>query len=31
LIDKAPQFVTRYNTNRYQIVSMPAIGIAYHF
>jgi len=31
LIDKAPQFVTRFNTNRYQLVSMPAIGIAYHF
>jgi outer membrane immunogenic protein len=31
LIDKAPQFVTRFNTNRYQLVSMPAVGIAYHF
>ena len=31
LIDKAPQFVSRFNTNRYQIVSMPAVGIAYHF
>ena len=31
LIDKAPQFVNRFNTNSYQVVSMPAIGVAYHF
>jgi opacity protein-like surface antigen len=31
LVDKAPQFVPRFNANRYQVVSMPAIGIAYHF
>jgi outer membrane immunogenic protein len=31
LIYKAPQFVTIFNTNRYELSSMPAIGIAYHF
>jgi opacity protein-like surface antigen len=31
LIYKAPQFVSNFNTNRYEISSMPAIGIAYHF
>jgi opacity protein-like surface antigen len=31
LIYKAPQFVDRFNTNRYEISSLPAIGIAYHF
>ena len=31
LINKAPQFETRFATNRYQVTSMPAIGIAYHF
>ena len=28
---KAPSFVDRFRTNRYEIVSMPAIGVAYHF
>jgi opacity protein-like surface antigen len=31
LIYKAPQFVDRFNTNRYELSSLPAIGIAYHF
>jgi len=31
LIYKAPQFVTNFNTNRYELSSLPAIGIAYHF
>jgi opacity protein-like surface antigen len=31
LINKAPQFETRFATNRYQVTSMPAVGIAYHF
>jgi opacity protein-like surface antigen len=31
LIYKAPQFVNRFNTNRYELESLPAIGIAYHF
>ena len=31
LVNKAPQFVPRFATNRYEVTSMPAIGIAYHF
>lgn len=31
LVVKAPSFVDRFKTNRYEVVSMPAIGIAYHF
>jgi opacity protein-like surface antigen len=31
LINKAPQFQNNFATNRYQVTSMPAIGIAYHF
>ena len=31
LVDKAPQFRSNFATNRYQLVNMPAIGIAYHF
>lgn len=31
LIYKAPQFVDILNTNRYELSSMPAVGIAYHF
>jgi opacity protein-like surface antigen len=31
LVDKAPQFQTSFSTNRYQLISMPAVGIAYHF
>jgi opacity protein-like surface antigen len=31
LIYKAPQFIQQFNTNRYELSSMPAIGIAYHF
>jgi opacity protein-like surface antigen len=31
LILKAPQFVNLFSTNRYEVISMPAIGIAYHF
>ena len=29
---KAPDFgLTNLNTNRYEVISMPAIGVAYHF
>ena len=28
---KAPDFGTQVNTNRYEAISMPSIGIAYHF
>jgi opacity protein-like surface antigen len=28
---KAPSFVTDFKTGRYQVVSLPAIGVAYHF
>ncbi len=28
---KAPSFVDRFRTNRYEVISMPSIGIAYHF
>ena len=31
LFVKAPSFVPRFSTNRYEVISMPAIGIAYHF
>lgn len=31
LVVKAPQFVDRFNTNRYELISMPAVGIGYHF
>jgi opacity protein-like surface antigen len=31
LINQAPQFENNFATNRYQVTSMPAIGIAYHF
>jgi outer membrane immunogenic protein len=31
LIYKAPQFVSLFNTNRYELSSLPAVGIAYHF
>lgn len=31
IVVKAPSFVDRFNTNRYEVISMPAIGIAYHF
>jgi opacity protein-like surface antigen len=31
LVDKAPQFTTKFATDRYQLISMPAVGIAYHF
>ena len=33
LLMKTPGFVTTniFNTNRYEVVSMPAIGVAYHF
>jgi opacity protein-like surface antigen len=31
LIYKAPQFINNFNTNRYELSSLPAIGIAYHF
>jgi opacity protein-like surface antigen len=30
-VNKAPNFVEQFKTNRYEVVSMPAIGIAYHF
>ncbi len=28
---KAPSFVDRFKTNRYEVINMPTIGIAYHF
>jgi opacity protein-like surface antigen len=29
---KAPDFgLTDFKTNRYQVISMPALGVAYHF
>ncbi len=28
---KAPSFTGQFQTNRYEVVSMPSIGIAYHF
>jgi len=28
---KAPSFTDNFKTNRYEVVSMPAVGIAYHF
>jgi opacity protein-like surface antigen len=28
---KAPSFVDRFRTNRYEVLSMPSIGVAYHF
>jgi outer membrane immunogenic protein len=28
---KAPSFTTTLETNRYEVVSMPTIGVAYHF
>ena len=28
---KAPSFTDQFKTNRYEVVSMPSIGIAYHF
>ena len=32
LVTKAPNFgETNFSTNRYEIISMPAVGIAYHF
>lgn len=32
LIAKAPTFVTpTFNTNGYEVISMPALGVAYHF
>ena len=32
LITKAPNFgETNFSTNRYEVISMPSVGIAYHF
>jgi len=32
LVTKAPSFgKTEFSTNRYEVISMPAVGIAYHF
>ena len=31
LFVKAPSFVERFRTNRYEVISMPTIGVAYHF
>jgi outer membrane immunogenic protein len=31
LLVKTPGFVDRFKTNRYEVISAPAIGIAYHF
>ena len=28
---KAPSFVARFQTNRYEVISEPALGFAYHF
>ena len=28
---KAPSYVDRFKTNRYEVISMPTIGVAYHF
>jgi outer membrane immunogenic protein len=28
---KAPSFTPNFQTNRYEVVNMPAIGVAYHF
>jgi outer membrane immunogenic protein len=30
-VNKAPSFVDTFKTNRYEVVSMPTVGIAYHF
>ncbi len=31
ILVKAPSFVDRFRTNRYELINMPAIGVAYHF
>jgi opacity protein-like surface antigen len=31
ILVKAPAFTSDLTTNRYEVISMPAIGIAYHF
>lgn len=31
IVVKAPSFVDRFKTGRYELISMPSIGIAYHF
>jgi outer membrane immunogenic protein len=31
ILVKSPSFNTTLTTNRYEIISMPAVGIAYHF
>ena len=31
LLVKTPSFVDRFKTNRYEVISIPAIGVAYHF
>ena len=28
---KAPDFITDFNSGRYEVISMPSIGVAYHF
>ena len=28
---KTPSFVSNFQTNRYEVISMPALGVAYHF
>ncbi len=28
---KAPSFISDFNSGRYEVVSMPSIGVAYHF
>jgi hypothetical protein len=31
-LTKTPNFgETNFSTNRYEIISMPAVGVAYHF
>ncbi len=31
VIVKAPNFITDFRTGRYELVSMPSVGVAYHF
>jgi len=31
IVVKAPSFTDNFKTNRYEVVSMPALGVAYHF
>jgi opacity protein-like surface antigen len=31
ILVKTPSFTSNFQTNRYEVISMPALGIAYHF